>query len=1087
MSEVEDTIRRITALTQDEAKIYSLILVTGNVTAGDLALLSGSSLESVGTILNKLQRERLVIALPGIIPRYQCIPPFEGLAKQAEKVGERIEQVREELRTQIETASTTIRNAMLSVAQETLKSLGTHETEIKRHRTEDTAEINTSISRVTNVLKDALKAAEGMAASTYEHWKESIVNKIGPTNTELKSSLASKLQSVISELKSWSGDAKNTVDSANSEIGSRIDAFEKRVKSTLESQSNTVTSTLRDLSLTAKNGLQKTRTSVESRVAILGEQVGNTANETANRIIAEITNTEQTFKQSIEKTTERIVELTEHLEEQAQKWLEDWQSSEQQRMSEYESKVSEMTEAVRHESDGAIDTFRGCIVRDKDKMVTKSNAVVSSLIEQLTTFANSSEAQLSGAMSTMQSTSSKAVQEMYQTTSGAVNELEKLIEKTLDGSRQELRDRVEAAGAEIKNLSQENFNASRALFDSTKTALREQLNTLLAITSKSLDELSEQTAGDLQRLAETVKQQITSVVEEAIQRVRTVKDSVTSQIESAVKTEMDSVSEQITRHLEEQRTRHTEFARHTDDLVRQQLDAHAKTISELVGNTSTRTQQILERTDVTRRQCIGTLESAMSELRTSSTNSIKKMVTESVDLIKQFESVLEDSLTELVDAANSEATTISQQMTHLTERVSSETSSHLMASGESLKQIHSTARETISTALQGTKKDAQETGAQFSREISEVLAERSGAIKTELTEIGKETKQEFLAASTEATRIIDGAINELLHNLETASAGVKSSLTTLGSDISNVTIETKNQVNGLFGELIKAIDKTTESHAIQIQKTIETTKQVIDETSQSLTAALQATGEEFWKNFTSGIRQSEKDIGKEMATLAEGLNNDLVKCWDNTSEVAQSFKRDVQQLIDRLSGREIAAGAEEVLVRSFPTTTDVGQEIAKTLLSTWKSVGTTDYPGARKTWTISTRKAVLTHTRDMIERAKSKVTLIVTTPDEIPIELLSKLKSTIGVEIVVTEGPTLSAKAKPILGKGNIRVRVRDEKDVYACVRDSEEMLLAPAGPKDEEVIGVVTEDEGFVRFVMGIVGPIFQSKARLLRPEDLG
>ena len=122
----------------------------------------------------------------------------------------------------------------------------------------------------------------------------------------------------------------------------------------------------------------------------------------------------------------------------------------------------------------------------------------------------------------------------------------------------------------------------------------------------------------------------------------------------------------------------------------------------------------------------------------------------------------------------------------------------------------------------------------------------------------------------------------------------------------------------------------------------------------------------------------------------------------------------------------------------------------------------------------------------MINRAKSKITLIVAYPEEIPTDILIEVKGTLGCEIVVTEGGLLADKVRPLIGRGNIRVRIRTDRDVYACVRDSEEVLLAPVSKDDRDVIGVATEDPGFVKFVMGVVGPIFQAKTKLLRPGDI-
>ena len=120
----------------------------------------------------------------------------------------------------------------------------------------------------------------------------------------------------------------------------------------------------------------------------------------------------------------------------------------------------------------------------------------------------------------------------------------------------------------------------------------------------------------------------------------------------------------------------------------------------------------------------------------------------------------------------------------------------------------------------------------------------------------------------------------------------------------------------------------------------------------------------------------------------------------------------------------------------------------------------------------------------MLNRAKSKVTLIIPNPLEVPTDVLAELKTTVGVEVVVTEGNL--SPVKPLVGRGNIRLRTRPERDVYACVRDSEEVLLAPAAPRDVDVVGVTTEEEGFIKFIMSIIGPIFQAKTKLIREGDI-
>ena len=167
---------------------------------------------------------------------------------------------------------------------------------------------------------------------------------------------------------------------------------------------------------------------------------------------------------------------------------------------------------------------------------------------------------------------------------------------------------------------------------------------------------------------------------------------------------------------------------------------------------------------------------------------------------------------------------------------------------------------------------------------------------------------------------------------------------------------------------------------------------------------------------------------------------------------------------------------DETLEQAFASTSgdDVDtKDIAERLSKVWDRVKASDFPGAKKTWNVVTRDAVNAHIKDMLLRAKSKVTLIVPEVNDIPTEVLTELKTMVGVELVVTESGALGPKVKPLVGRGNIRVRTRSDKDVFACVRDSEELLMAPASSDDADVIGVVSEDDGFVKFVMSIIGPI--------------
>jgi hypothetical protein len=229
--------------------------------------------------------------------------------------------------------------------------------------------------------------------------------------------------------------------------------------------------------------------------------------------------------------------------------------------------------------------------------------------------------------------------------------------------------------------------------------------------------------------------------------------------------------------------------------------------------------------------------------------------------------------------------------------------------------------------------------------------------------------------------------------------------------------------------------------------------------------------------------------GAGLDTVASQTSQEIQSSYGKLDAQLDTLNSVLSKAVDKLEESPMIGLTDATLEQAFaPSGRDQvdTKRIAERLDRVWERVKAADFPGAKKTWNVVTRAAVNAHIQDMLTRAKSKVTLIVPEVQDLPVEVLADLKSTIGVELVVTEGGQIGQKVKPLVGKGNIRVRTRSERDVFACVRDSEEVIMAPAASVDSDVIGVVSEDEGFVRFVMSIVGPIFQAKTKLLKPEDL-
>ncbi|MDF1541270.1 MAG: hypothetical protein P1Q69_20400, partial [Candidatus Thorarchaeota archaeon] len=80
---VRDEPESLLGASESELDVYSLIIAYGNATLGDISLLSkGMSIDQIGHLIDGLKDKKMIVELPGLVPRYLAVPPFDGLAEE---------------------------------------------------------------------------------------------------------------------------------------------------------------------------------------------------------------------------------------------------------------------------------------------------------------------------------------------------------------------------------------------------------------------------------------------------------------------------------------------------------------------------------------------------------------------------------------------------------------------------------------------------------------------------------------------------------------------------------------------------------------------------------------------------------------------------------------------------------------------------------------------------------------------------------------------------------------------------------------------------------------------------------------------
>jgi hypothetical protein len=368
------------------------------------------------------------------------------------------------------------------------------------------------------------------------------------------------------------------------------------------------------------------------------------------------------------------------------------------------------------------------------------------------------------------------------------------------------------------------------------------------------------------------------------------------------------------------------------------------------------------------------------------------------------------------------------------------------------------------------------------RGTSERISSQVEASKTSVSDAMSNASQDTKTALTESTESFSSTVDGV-------KEGTMNTLSAVSVIISTHKDESSGKIQENVSSLVSGLDAKLSSGSQEVDSTISTMTSKIDQVNEGLKQSLSSAGDDL-KNKTSGLLSNHLEVsGAELESVSSKVKQDIGDSYRQLDNQLDSLKGTLTATIEKLEESPMIGLTEETLEEAFasPSGDEVDtQDIAERLSKVWDRVRAADFPGAKKTWNVVTRDAVNAHIKDMLTRAKSKVTLIIPEVGDVPTEVLTELKTVVGVELVVTESGALGPSVKPLVGRGNIRVRSRSEKDVFACVRDSEEVLMAPAASSDADVIGVVSEDDGFVKFVMSIVGPIFQAKTKLVKPEDL-
>ncbi|MBD3405414.1 MAG: hypothetical protein GF411_04650 [Candidatus Lokiarchaeota archaeon] len=1089
MSEQKDALSTIAELEEKQLSIYSLILTTGSVTAGDLSLLSGTTLEETEQILTQLEQQQLIVTLPGIVPRYQSVPPFDGLAKEVKSIGKKIENLRKELMGQVKTAAKTVRDGLVTVTDETLGEIEQHTTKIEQLKTEATEGLEKAIDEGSSKNAEFIQEFEREIQTTYDEWRAGIVGHIDPVTTEVKNKYATVAGKLAASVKSWASTAINNSETLQNDLIAKIDEFEQRASSTIDSQTATAKDAIDLQTQKIDSTIHDTKEALQNQLVTLGNETLSTTKTLSSSIEASLDETSTKLQQEIDQTSIRFRDSLSTLADGLTGIVNQFRTGEETRITELETTFNDSIETFSQRQKSAHEEFQTASQSEIRKIQSASETTFESIESQLDGLIAESGKELSSAVNTMHTLSGEAMQSYYGSVQEASQELSQQITTSLTSAKESFKNSIDATGSSLKGLNQSSLGTSTTFLEETRTSLSTQLDELTEKTKSEIYELGVTLTQELEKLGQDLQERITATISSATTQVRTLSEAAQADVTNTVSSELSKIQLEISNQLSEFRAKHEELSTRIESTITQQQTSHDTTVDNLLQDVSSSTESLVEGLEEKRGLKVEEIGAALGEISTSTTNTISQLKAENAEIITEFRESFSHSIDTLQSHTKTAGEVFSTSCANATNRIRELAMSEISGARTSVQEATESMINDISTNVESGKQQVIRSAEDAITGFSQDFDEAKSLSSTQIADIGDRGKTFFTQSSESMSQTLDTSISEINTASEEMKGGITTALGSVKSEVAGRTGELKTQIEGKIGQFSTELNSLTESKVTEVDQVLDTSKTELQQAADQLKSTVETVANDFRGRTIEMATSSKQEMDSQLAYLKTKIGSRIENTWNDLETLTSSFKSTVTTTAEKVSESEMVGVAEETLAEAFPSAADIEDQasgIADILTSAWARIESTDFPGARKTWNISTRAAVLSHIKDMINRAKSKVTLILPYVAEVPSELLVELKSTIGMELVVTEGPELAERCSPLVGRGNIRVRTRKERDVYACVRDGEEVLLAPLTTRDEDVIGVATEDDGFVKFIMSIIGPIFQARTKMLKPEDL-
>ncbi|MHA1109748.1 MAG: hypothetical protein ACTSRE_01505 [Promethearchaeota archaeon] len=389
-------------------------------------------------------------------------------------------------------------------------------------------------------------------------------------------------------------------------------------------------------------------------------------------------------------------------------------------------------------------------------------------------------------------------------------------------------------------------------------------------------------------------------------------------------------------------------------------------------------------------------------------------------------------------------------------------------------ELDKKAQNSVNAEMEGLAGD-------LSAEIDATFAKNIDHCKDTTVKLKDLTQSTLESHEIEYDAAISRHLKTSLAHYEDSDREVKHKVTEWYSEMDSNHVVAKNKVTAETTQQKTDINshlKETKEKNVEHAKTFESDKNGLKEAQNEKYNGSLTRSEKYINDEIDLFQNETKELNDKIHAMLEDHKS---KHQENASFLQQSLTRTINETTQNT--KDAIADFTLQFMNGIDEATEVAinnEDKLSNILEASASI--IEVPEAT-TWHIVGMAGIVEAVSDMLGRVKSSI--IVVTHQVVPkiMETMSQMayrRKAARFFYTTHWTPEFETILTRMKALGNIQFRqMKNQGNFIAVTKDAEEVLLAPFSKKEEEIIAVVSTQEGFATLYSQIIGPVFQANSR--------